>query len=108
VRGSFFWGDEFFYSLSLTMERGGHKSVPARSEAELDLILEQLVARRPHALFGYSGSNLDLVRAGRPALRAEVERRREQWEAATEDDREDWCEELLSEATQRVQRVEAK
>lgn len=101
------WGGErLVFQVCCVMNVDRIYCIPMLNESWADELLQELVERRPEALFGYRGEWRDLAAKGRKAMRAEVARRKEEWNAFDEEGRDDWQMDRRDEAENFVRRVD--
>ena len=101
------WGGErLIFQVCCVMKMVRIYFVPMPNESWADEVLQELIERRPAALFGDRGEWRDLAARGRRAMQAEIARRREEWERLDEEGRDDWHFDRLNDAENFVHRVD--
>jgi hypothetical protein len=94
------------HQLGCRMANGDEWLFDTWTERRTDLILQEIIERKPELLAGYRGEWHDLAARGEVPLRTEIQNRREQFGRLSAEEQEKWLDQMYETCHRYVYRVD--
>jgi hypothetical protein len=101
------WGGRHLaHGYRIYYQPGSLETVSMPSPADADAVLGEILRHRPELLAGFGEPMRGMLAAGPAGFAAELQRRRGEWDRATEDERSAWQTEQLRKLDDQVQQLQ--